>query len=113
AMSSRVMMRSPAATRAARLLSSVVLPDEVAPLTNTLQRDSTMVRRRVATAGGANAESGRVHAANRRMVRHGPSTAIGSITAHTREPSGSRASTIRFDPSVRLPLGLALCLVDA
>ena len=40
---------------------------------------------------------------NFRMVSDGPSTARGGITALTREPSGSRASTIGDDSSTRRP----------
>ena len=45
------------------------------------------------------------------MVRHGPSTAIGSITAHTREPSGRRASTVGFERSSRRPIGRRMCSI--
>ena len=47
--------------------------------------------------------------ANRRIVRHGPSTATGSITAHTRDPSGRRASTVGFVRSIRRPIGRRMC----
>ena len=59
----------------------------------------------------ANAESGSERIAKRRIVRHGPSTAIGSITAHTREPSGSRASTVGFVRSMRRPMGRRMCSI--
>ena len=41
--------------------------------------------------------------ANFRTVSTGPSTASGGITALTREPSDSRASTIGDDSSIRRP----------
>ncbi len=37
------------------------------------------------------------------MVSAGPSTASGGMTALTREPSGSRASTMGDDSSIRRP----------
>ena len=41
--------------------------------------------------------------ANFRIVRNGPPMASGEMTAFTREPSGSRASTIGVDSSTRRP----------
>ena len=43
-------------------------------------------------------------AANFRIVSAEPSTASGGITALTRLPSGSRASTIGLDSSTRRPI---------
>jgi hypothetical protein len=45
----------------------------------------------------------RVSRLNLRMETWGPSTASGGITALTREPSGSRASTIGEESSMRRP----------
>ena len=53
--------------------------------------------------GLSSSEIGRTE--NRRIERHDPSTAIGAMTAHTRDPSASRASTIGEDLSSRLPSG--------
>jgi hypothetical protein len=41
--------------------------------------------------------------AKRRIDRMGPSIASGGMMAFTREPSGSRASTIGLDSSMRRP----------
>ena len=108
-MSSRVMIRSVVGTNAASALSSVVFPDEVAPLTNRLHRAATTVCSSSTTPGSAKADSGSGRIAKRRMVRHGPSTAMGSITAHTREPSGRRPSTVGFERSSRRPIGRRMC----
>ena len=111
-MSSSVMIRScwtrrPAAPSvpATSALSRLVLPDEVAPLINTLHRASTTDTSSAATSGSANSARARRRTPNRRNVRQGPSTATGGITAHTREPSARRASTIGDSRSSRRPSG--------
>jgi len=42
------------------------------------------------------------------MVRTGPFSASGGITALTREPSGRRASTIGLDSSTRRPTAVTI-----
>ena len=64
-----------------------------------------MSRSNSATSSPPNALSGKSRTWKRRMHRHGPSTATGGITMHTREPSGSRASTTGEAWSTRRPIG--------
>ena len=112
AMSSSVMMRSVVGTSAASALRSVVLPDDVAPLTSTLQRAPTMRVEQIGDVGRCErGQRQRRVWQTRRIVRHGPSTATGWMTAHTREPSGKRASTVGFERSIRRPIGRRMCSI--
>ena len=45
---------------------------------------------------------------NFRIVRQGPRSARGGITAFTRDPSARRASTIGLDSSMRRPRGVTI-----
>ena len=47
-------------------------------------------------------------AGNFRTVMTGPTSDSGSMTALTREPSGSRASTRGLDASIRRPSGVMI-----
>ena len=86
--------------------SSVVFPALVPPDTTTFQPAATAHRRNAAQPSpGAKASSGTGRAANRRIVTHGPSIASGGITACSRDPSASRASTIGDARSRRRPSG--------
>ena len=105
ATSSTVMMRSLGCTSPHNALSNVVLPLEAAPVTTMLQRAATMWRN-IATAESLPKEcNDRLLTLKRRIERHGPSTAMGGMTAHIREPSAKRASTMGEDRSIRLPSG--------
>ncbi len=110
AASSMVTMRSSAPIANARAFSVVVLPLDVPPDTRTLRRSRTAPTRYAIASAEAvplrtrsSGSNGR--AANRRIVRTGPWIAIGGITACTRDPSGSRASTSGCARSIRRPSG--------
>jgi len=94
----------------ASAFSVVVFPLDVPPETRMLRRRRTAsVRYDAAVADTvpfrtrSSGVSGR--AENRRIVSTGPATAMGGITACTREPSGKRASTSGVARSIRLPSG--------
>ena len=63
--------------------------------------------------GWATSASPTARAPNRRIVRHGPSTASGRTTALTREPSGRRASTRGLDRSTWSPSGATMRSMSA
>ena len=89
-------------------LSIVVLPVPVPPVTSTFSPPRTQADTRSATAGVSVPSSTRSSTCsgsreNLRIVSIGPSTESGGITAFTREPSASRASTIGDDSSMRRP----------
>ena len=90
------------------MLSSVVLPEPVppeirmltraadsAPMNCAISSDSDLYVIRFAICSGT--------VAKRRIESIGPSIASGGMIALTREPSGSRASTIGLDSSMRRP----------
>ena len=104
-MSSMVTMRSLGSVRPRIELSSEVLPDDVEPLTITLHRPARATSRTAPTASSPNASRGRARSRKRRTDRQAPSGATGGMTAHTREPSGSRASTTGDVRSRRRPSG--------
>ena len=94
-------------------LSVVVLPEPVPPDTNTLSLASTQTRRNSNISGVAvpkRMRSSTVNglAENFRMVMTGPTSESGAITAFTREPSASRASTRGLDSSMRRPSGVMI-----
>ena len=104
-----VMMRSSPGMLADMTFSSVVLPLPVPPETITFRRARTTplinsampevsvpMLMRSCTLKGTTAK--------RRMDSRGPSMARGAMTAFTREPSGSRASTMGLISSTRRPM---------
>ncbi|MDT4864941.1 hypothetical protein FQZ97_997180 [compost metagenome] len=109
AASSMVMMRSVSGMKPERMFSSVVFPAPVPPeismLTLAWARPSSIC----AIGGVSDLRSPTRLAmrsgifAKRRIDIIGPSSATGAMTALTREPSGSRASTMGLDSSMRRP----------
>ncbi len=105
ALSSTVMIRSPAGTAAESALSSVVLPAPVPPEITTLSRPRTNAFSR--STDGSSIECMPVSWASvnsrgkRRIVSVGPRSASGGMITLTRSPVGSRASTIGLDSSTR------------
>ncbi len=103
-----VMMRWSSGMNDDSTLSSVVFPVPVPPLTMTLSRPSTPARMRSVPRGvmvpswmRSSAVNGSL--AKSRIVSTGPSTDSGGMMALTRDPSGSLASTIGDDSSIRRP----------
>ena len=108
AASSMVTIRSLSGMKLETTLSIVVLPDPVDPLTIMLIRPVTLRRSNPATwlvmvPFSTRSSTVNGSTANFRMVRNGPPMASGWMTALTRDPSGSRASTIGLDSSMRRP----------
>ena len=106
--SSIVTIRSSSGTKLVRQLSIVVLPEPVPPQTRRLSRARTTAWRNSAISVVSvplRSRSSMVSGwrPKRRMDKTGPSTASGGMIALTREPSGSRASTIGEDSSTRRP----------
>ena len=96
-----------------RMLSRVVLPAPVPPLMRQLRRDRTHCLRNSSMLGVSALRATSVSAlsrsaGNRRIESSGPSTANGGITALTRDPSGSRASTMGELSSMRRPTPLTI-----
>ena len=90
------------------MFRNVVLPAPVPPEIRMLMRARTAAASTSSISGemlfsstSASAESGPVP--KRRIDSAGPSSASGGMIALTREPSGSRASTIGEDSSTRRP----------
>ncbi|CAB4965469.1 unannotated protein [freshwater metagenome] len=108
AASSIVTTRSSAGMNAATALSNVVFPAPAPPLTMMLHRDCTAHSSNFATPGEQTSGNWIVRAPNLRMVSSGPSTESGGTTPLTREPSGSRASTIGDVRSMRKPSGATM-----
>ena len=109
ALSSMVTTRSPEGMRRDSMLSNVVLPEPVPPLTTILRLCVTARRSKRAMAGdkdclASRSSSVKAWGANLRMVKAGPFRASGGITTFRREPSAKRASTIGELSSMRLPL---------
>ena len=73
----------------------LTLPATRAPMNWAISGDSERYSSRCGICSGT--------AAKRRIDRMGPSMASGGMMALTREPSGSRASTIGLDSSTRRP----------
>jgi hypothetical protein len=108
AASSIVTMRSSDGMKLDSTFSVVVLPAPVPPDTRMLRWPRTQEARKSAAARvmvpkptRSSTSYGSVE--NLRTVRSEPSTASGGMTALTRLPSGSRASTIGLDSSTRRP----------
>ena len=96
-----------------RTFRVVVLPEPVPPDTKTLRRASMHTRRNSNISADAvpnPMRSSTVNglAANFRMVMTGPTSDSGAMTAFTREPSGSRASTRGLVSSMRRPIGVMI-----
>ena len=94
-------------------LSSVVLPAPVPPLISPFSRARTQCDRkssigRVSARSVTRSSALSRSAGNRRIDSSGPSTASGGMIALTREPSGSRASTIGELSSTRRPTALTM-----
>ena len=91
-----------------RQLSSVVLPVPVPPEMRMFRRPSTAARRnsaavRVIAPLAIRSSTSSLRSGNLRIVSVGPLTASGAITALTRLPSESRASTSGCERSMRRP----------
>ena len=111
--SSTVTILSSAGMKLDRMLSRVVLPDDVPPETRMLSRLRTAIRRNSIISGLAlpivSRSAGRsLSRENLRMVMQGPSRANGGSTTLTREPSRSLASTIGELSSTRRPTVLTM-----
>ena len=100
-----VTTRSLGARKSQREFSRVVLPADAAPLIKILRR-SKMSCCKISPIWRS-AKSLRVMQSTlkRRIETHVPSTAIGGITAHNRDPSVNRASTTGEVISMRRPSG--------
>ena len=108
AASSMVTSRSLSGMKLERIFRKVVLPAPVPPEIRMLMRALTAAARISSMSGEMLFSFTSVSAATgplpkRRMDRQGPSSASGGIMALTREPSGSRASTMGDDSSTRRP----------
>ena len=102
------MMRSCSGMNRLSTFSIVVLPVAVPPDTRMLslprtQASSTSARSSDIDPNPIRSWAVKGSSENRRIVRHGPCTASGGTMALTRDPSGSRASTIGEDSSTRRP----------
>jgi hypothetical protein len=89
------------------------LPAPVPPLIRQFSFEFTQCRRNSSMLAVSAVNSTRFSALSRsagkrRIESRGPSTASGAITALTREPSGSRASTIGELSSMRRPTPLTI-----
>ena len=103
-----VTMRSSSGMNEEMTLSVVVFPEPVPPEMTMLRRPMTQALRKSRTAGvivpkAMRSASVNGSAENLRMVSTAPSSAIGAMTALTREPSGRRASTSGLASSMRRP----------
>lgn len=114
-MSSRTSSRSPRAMSRS-VATSEVLPLPVAPVTRTFSPDRMMsvtISMRSVPSGptvDGEAKSWRRNFRRRKMRKAAqvPLVAMGAMTAHTRFPSGSRASTIGDKRSRRRPRGVRI-----
>ncbi len=102
------MMRSSSGMNDESTFRIVVFPAPVPPETSTFRRPRTQASRSLATGDVIVPKLTRSSAwygswENFRIVRDGPSIASGGMIAFTREPSGSRASTLGEDSSTRRP----------
>lgn len=93
--------------------SKVVLPEPVPPEIKMFSFARTAALKNVARPAVSVPNPTRSSAvngstANLRMVSTGPSMERGGMMALTREPSGSRASTIGLDSSTRRPNGVTI-----
>ena len=109
AASSIVTMRSRSGMNEDSTFSIVVLPVPVPPETSTFSLPSTQASRNAAAwwesvpkAIRSSIVSGSRE--NLRTVSDGPVIASGGMIAFTRDPSGSRASTIGLASSIRRPV---------
>ena len=89
--------------------SSDVLPDDVAPLITMFARVAISCLTMSVAAAGPKDARGKMRLLNLRMLMVGPSTAIGGMTTHAREPSDMRASRIGDMRSIRRPDERAIC----
>ena len=91
-----------------RTFNSVVFPAPVPPEIKTFRRACTAPNKRssmgsVRVSFPRRSSPVRTSSLNRRMERWGPSTASGGMMAFTRELSGSLASTMGEESSIRRP----------
>lgn len=110
AASSTVTVRSDRSISFDRTLSSVVFPAPVPPATSRFIRSETDTRSSSAPSSvmpptSTSASRSVTASEKRRTATIGPSTDAGGITAWSREPSGSRASTAGLARSIRSPRG--------
>ncbi len=108
AASSMVTMRSSSGMNEEMTLSRVVLPEPVPPEMTMLRRPRTQALMKSRTAGvnvpkAMRSASLNGSLENLRIVSMAPSSAMGAMTALTREPSGRRASTSGLASSTRRP----------
>ncbi len=113
AASSIVMMRSLSGMKLDRMFRSVVLPTPVPPEISTFSLPRTHALRTSTSSGVSEPRLIRFSAVsasteNLRIVSTGPCSAIGGTITFTREPSGSRASTIGEASSTRRPTPLTM-----
>ena len=109
-------MRSESAIAAESAFRSVVLPEPVPPEISTFSSASTQ-RCRKSTVSELSVPSRIISfrssrlLLNLRIVTSGPLSESGGMTALTRLPSGSRASTIGDDSSMRRPTCATILLM--
>ncbi|MNM80134.1 hypothetical protein D3C81_920850 [compost metagenome] len=113
AASSMVTTRSLSGMKLDRMLSSVVLPEPVPPLTTMFRRSLTAMIRNSSIGGFSEPNVSRsspcsLRLENLRMLMLGPRNATGGMIALTREPSFKRASTIGELSSMRRPSGVTM-----
>ena len=118
AASSMVTMRSSSGMKLERMFSSVVLPEPVPPVTTMFLRSRTATCRNSSIGSLIEPNCSRssplsLRLLNLRMLRLGPRSATGGITALTREPSARRASTIGELSSMRRPSGATMRSIAA
>ena len=104
-----VTTRSSSGMKRDSVFSMVVLPEPDPPETTMFKRASTQPLRkssmpvvRVSFFSRSSVESS--FFPKRRMEITGPTSEIGGMTAHTREPSSRRASTMGDESSMRRPM---------
>ena len=108
AASSIVMIRSLSGMKLERMFRSVVLPTPVPPEMRTFSFPRTQAESTSTSSGVIEPRLTRLSAVNAstenfRIVSTGPCRATGGRITFTREPSGSRASTIGEASSTRRP----------
>ena len=109
-------MRSLFGMAAESAFRSVVLPAPVPPEIRMLSSASTASRRNSTVSWESvpiptSASRSNRFCENFLIVRSGPESESGAITAFTREPSGRRASTIGEDSSIRRPTCATILLM--
>ena len=109
AVSSIVTMRSSSGTKRERVFNMVVFPEPEPPEITMLSRASVQAPRKssipvVRVSFFRRSSVVRSFFPKRRMDRTGPISERGGMTAHMREPSARRASTMGDESSMRRPM---------